>query len=221
MKNLSFTQEYFLLAVNGKGELPFLSSSEIACCLVAGGIMELTRNGYVIQDENKKLTLIKSWDNSLPYLTPIYNVIESFKEAKKVEAVVEPFALAVKDKQLKELVSTFRTSLIAEDCIIEESEEGLLKDKTRYIPKPELVTQIIEKVRAEFLEEGSIAEDVLCLSVLLVQSNLIKNYFSKVEVMKMKERIKEVRNSDAYVSVKAIFDYMDAVAALIIIISAN
>ena len=220
MNDLSFTQEYFLCAVNKKGDIPILSSDAI-CCLVAGGIMELTKHGYIAIDEKKKITISESWDDRLPYLKPLYDTIDSFKKSKKTEAVLEAFALSFTDKKAKELVAAFRTSLIAEDCLDEQSVQGLVKDKIRYIPKSELVTGIINKVRAEFLEEGPIAEDVICLSVLLAEGNLIKNYFSKVETEKMKARVKEIRNSDAYASVKHLFDYMDAVAAMVIIVAAN
>ena len=221
MKKLSFTQEYFLCAVNKKGELPVLNSSSIASCLVAGGIMELTEHGFISKDEKKNIIISKPWNNSLPYLAPIYDTIASYKKPKKVQALLESFALGITDKRLKELVKAIRIPLSEQGCFNEVVVEGAKKEKGQYIPKPELVTQIIEKVRAEFLEEGKISEDVLCLSVLLVETNLIKNYFSKVEVNKMKARIKEVRNSDAYESVKDIFDYMDAVAAVIIIMTSN
>ena len=220
MNDLSFTQEYFLCAVNKKGDLPILSSDAI-CCLVAGGIMELTQRGYIAIDDKKMITISKSWDDSLSYLKPLYDTIDSFKKSKKTEAVLEAFAMSFTDKKIKELVAAFRTSLMAASCLDEQSAPGMLKEKTNYIPKPELVTRIIEKVRAEFLEEGSISDDVICLSVLLVEGNLIKNYFSKVETAKMKARVKEIRNSDAYASVKHLFDYMDAVAAIVIIIAAN
>ena len=221
MKKLSITQEYFLCAVNKKGELPTLSSSEIASCLVAGGIMELTKLGFISKDEKKKIIINKPWNNSLPYLAPIYNTIASYKKPKKAEGLLESFAFSVTNKRLKELVAALRDSLIEKGCFNEVAATGSKKDKIQYIPKPELVTQIIEKVRAEFLEEGKISDDVVCLSVLLDETRLIKNYFSKVEVTKMKARIKEVRNSDAYSSVKDIFDYMDAVAAVIVIMTSN
>lgn len=221
MNNLSFTQEYFLCAVNKKGDIPFLSSNVTASCLVAGGIMELSKHGFIARDDKKKIIVTKSWDNSMPYLAPLYETIASFKKNKKIQAVIEAFALSVSDKKLKELVAAIRSTLLDEECLNEINEQGLIKEKRKYVPKPEIVTAIIEKIRKEFLTDGKITKDVLCLSILLVESNLIKNYFSKVEVVKMKDRIKEVRNSDEYSSVKEIFDYMDAVSAMVVIIASN
>ena len=95
MTDLSFTQEYFLCAVNSKGALPVLSSDVTASCLVAGGIMELTRHGYIAVDGKKAITIAKPLGSNLPYLKPIYDTIESFKKSKKVESVLEAFALSV------------------------------------------------------------------------------------------------------------------------------
>ena len=220
MKHLSFTQEFFLCAVNKKGKLSLVFSNDSAVCLVAGGIMELTKHGYIARDGKKKIMISKPWDNCLPYLTPMYEKIASYKRNPKVETILEAFALSMTNKNLNKLVDAFRSSLIDEGCMDEQNNQGLLKEKTNYVPKPQLVTQIIEKIRAEFLEEGPMSENVLCLAALLMEGNLIKNYFSKVEVTKMKARLKEIRNSDEYASVKDIFDYMDQVAAMIVIVSA-
>ena len=214
MNKLSFTQEYFLCAVNKNGELPFLSSSDVATCLVAGGVMELARQGLVVRDEKKKFSAAKTWDGSLPYLKPLYDTVAAFKKSKGAQGIVDPYAFSLSEKPLKELVAAFRASLA--DCLNEVEEQGLFKDKTSYVPKPDVVTRIIEKVRAEFLEDGSIEEDVLCLAVLLNRTNLIRDYFSKVETTVMKKRIKEVQASEAYASVKDIFDYVAGVYVVLI-----
>ena len=218
MSYLSYTQEYFLCAVNNKGEIPVLSSSDIAACLVAGGIMELVSGGFVERDEKKRFVIIRPWNGSLAYLKPLYDTIASAKKNKGA-GVVDSYAFSFTDKPLNELVAALRASLYGMGCLDEIEDQGLLKSKTRYIPKPEVVTGIIEKIRAEFLEDGIISEDVLCLAVLLSETSLIRNYFSKVEAASMKKRIKEVKASDAYASVKDIFDYVEAVAAIIVIVA--
>ena len=220
MNYLSFTQEYFLCAVNSKGEIPILSTSDIAACLVAGGIMELVSEDFIERDEKKRFIIVRPWDGSLPYLKPLYDSIASSKKGQGA-GVVGSYAFSFTDKPLRELVAAFRSSLSDAGCLDEVEDQGLVKAKTRYIPKPEVVTGIIEKIRAEFLENGVISEDVLCLAVLLSKTSLIRNYFSKVEASAMKQRIKEVRASEAYASVKDIFDYVEAVAAIIVIASAT
>ena len=220
MKQLSFTQEYFLCAVNSKGDVPVMTSSEIAACLVAGGIMELTEQGLIARDEKKKIAVIAPWDNARPYLKPLYDTIAANKKSKGVDRIVEPYTFSFSDKHLKALIEALRESLLAADCLDVKEDQGLLKNKTQYVPKPKIVTAVIEKIRAEFLEEGSMAADVVCLAVLLDATNLIRSYFSKVESAAMKKRIKEVRKSDAYAAVKDVFEYLEAVLAVVVAINA-
>ena len=78
------------------------------------------------------------------------------------------------------------------------------------------MTKVIEKLRAEFLEQGEISDEVIVLGALLNKSGLIKKYFSKYEVQKLNERLKEIKQSEAGVLVKQLVDYIDT---LIVIIS--
>lgn len=47
MTKLSFTQEYLLCALTPKGTLPTLRNTEVASCLVAGGL-SFKRNCQII-----------------------------------------------------------------------------------------------------------------------------------------------------------------------------
>lgn len=90
-------------------------------------------------------------------------------------------------------------------------------DKVKYVPNQTKVTSIIEKIRAEFLEEGVISDDTIILSALLDRSGIIKNYFSKVETAKLKERLEEIKNNESYTMIKKILD--DIVAVIVVVSS--
>lgn len=51
MNKLSHTKEFYLLAVNDKGEIPALSR-EIHACLLAGSIVELIKEGMIATDRD-------------------------------------------------------------------------------------------------------------------------------------------------------------------------
>jgi hypothetical protein len=214
MNNLSYSQEYFLCAVNGKGNIPELKSPEISSCLIIGGILELLGKGYITRDEKNRVSVQKPLDDSVPYLEPLYETIASFKKPKDVISAAEPYLFNLSsEKPFNKLLSAYGTSLVAAGCADELAAQGLRKAKTKYAPKPEAVTRIIEKVRAEFLEDGTLTDEIIYLAALLDKSTLIRDYFSKVEAATLKRRLKEVRTSEAYASIKVILDYVDGVIA--------
>lgn len=219
METLSFTQEYFLCAINSKGNIPLLKDVEIPVCFIAGGIMELLNHGYIARVEKDKLVADQTWDDGLPYLKPLYDAIASSKKAKDAKN----FTLAFweSNKQRDRLISAFGVSLLEAGCVDELTNQGLTKKKTKYVPKEKAVTKIIEKIRAEFLEDGALTEETIYLAVLLEKSGLICDFFSKVEQGKLKERIKEVRDSEAYALVKKIRDYIESLIVIFIASSAH
>lgn len=58
MKTLSYTQEYFLCAINKKGNIPALDDT-FPVCLVVGALMELLNHGYITRDEKINLLSAK------------------------------------------------------------------------------------------------------------------------------------------------------------------
>ncbi len=58
--------------------------------------------------------------------------------------------------------------------------------------KKDIITGIIEKIRAELLEDGEISEDVIVLTALMDKVGNLKDYFSKHEQKELKNRIEAV-----------------------------
>jgi hypothetical protein len=222
MNTLSYTQEYFLCAVNDKGKPRALDTS-FQPCLLAGGLMELLHHGYITRDEKKRFISGKAWDNRLSYVQPLYETIVQSKKPASIDSLAETYALGLSQKSFDELFSAIGASLAASGYADEVTNQGLLKEKTGFVPKAGAVTRIIEKVRAEFLEDGTVTEETLCLALLLDKGELIRDYFSKVEKQTLKKRLKEMRASEAIdASVKEIFDYIEeTMAAMLIIMTAG
>jgi len=206
MKTLSYTQEFFLCTINDKGKIPALKG-EIPACLAVSGIMELLSNGYLNRAEKDKLAAGKPWDDSLPYLKPLYETIVSLKKPLDIKDILMIYIGGFVIEQFYELYKAIGVSLVESGYADELTKKGLIKEKPRrYVPKEEAIKNVVEKVRAEFLEDGMITEETLCLAAFLDASGLISNYFSKFEAEAMKKRIKEARESGAYALVKEAFD---------------
>jgi len=206
MKDLSFTQEFFLCALKPKGSTTLTNSIESSTCLFAGALLELLIGGYIEFDDKNRVLVKQSLSAGKEYLSFIYEFISNNKPMK-VETVAEKFVFDFKKPD--ELFQLVGRSLMKDGYIEEESGKGLFKNKVSFIPNESEVTKVIEKLRAELLEQGEISDEVVVLGALLNKSGLIKKYFSKYEVQKLDERLKEIKKSEVGVLVKKLVDYID------------
>ncbi len=218
MKNLSYTQEFFLCALKPQGSTTLTHSTESSTCLLAGGLLELLMDGYISIDD-KKMFVNKELSSDKIYLMPIYQLIKNNKPMK-IEAIAEKYAFDF--KRPDELFQSIGRSIVEDGYVIEESKQGLFKNKVRFLPNESEVTKVVEKLRAEFLEEGNVSDEAIVLGALLNKSGLIKKYFSKYELQKLNERLKEIKQSEAGALIKEMVDYIDTwIAIIIAIISAS
>lgn len=221
MENLSYMQQYFICAVNEKGNIPILKGMSVAACFVVGEITELISRGYVIWDEKNRILVVKPFDDSLTYLKPIYEAIAYFKKSEDVMCIVDMYASSIRlignnrKASLKDLLSPIGNSLVSVGCVSELPKKGLFRKGIKYAPKPEIVTHIIEEIRRVFLGSNLITGEMLCLTVLLDKSGIIRNYFSRAETTFLNKRMKEARKSEANVSAKKLLDYIDNVPRIL------
>lgn len=212
MKDLSFTQEYLLCALSPKGAFPALKSTEITVCLVAGGLLELLYLHVISIDEKKKIIVEKDLGADELHLEPLYNAIKDSK-AMSIKDVASKYVFG-SGKLLNEFIQALTLPMSKSDIVSAEA-GGLFHNKTLYIPNNDEVLKIIEKIRAEFLEKGPVNDETVVLGALLQKSGLIKNYFSRYESDILKERINEIKKSEAGSFVTGMVDYIDALIAVI------
>ena len=101
--------------------------------------------------------------------------------------------------------------------MVEPVKAGLFGNKEGYAPKKEVITGIIEKIRAELLEDGELSEDILALTILLDKSGQLKEYFSKFEQKELKGKLNAIRKSKTGTTVKDLLWYIDSLDASIMI----
>lgn len=215
MKALSVTQEYTLCALKENGKIPLLRSTEVTVCLVMGGLLELLEQHVVHWDEKGRLILSGVLPKALGYLCPLY---EQFTDCRPMtaRALAEKLVFSSTDKNLHQLLGALGESLEAAGCGTLTRKKGLLHEKVTFLPEPQAVQRVVDKIRAEFLENGALSEDVVVLTTFLQESGLLKQYFSKYEADVLKARLQELKQSEAYAIVAKIMDdieWMLAVAA--------
>ncbi len=214
MNDLSYTQEYLLCALNPKGKIPVTNSSHIIACIVAGGLLELLQSRAISIGAKKKVVTERSLNENEAHLKPLYDTIKGGKPMT-VKDIAGRYVFAT-NKRINEFIETLSFALKENNFVIART-GGLFHNKTLLIPDNNAVTRIIEKVRAEFLEEGNIQDETVVLGSLLQKSSLIKNFFSKFESQKLKTRLEEIKKSEAGSLVKEMVEYIDAIIAVIVV----
>ena len=132
-----------------------------------------------------------------------------------IEKVIDEYMITFTDKALKQLTQSVKDSL-EENGMMIKSEAGLLNKRQILVPSKEARTGVIEKIRAELLEEGEITEDVVILTVLLDQADCLKEYFSKYEQKELKGKLKEIRESSWGQRAKKMTEHIEMLIACII-----
>lgn len=213
MKDLSIAQEYMICTVNGKGNISSYNEKAVAC-LVVSGLLEM-QLAKCISINDKKLSVCAELPEDMEYLKPLYNVINQGKPMKVAKAV-EAYTVAFTNKKLYELEDALMESL-KEASVVEPVKAGLLGNKESYAPKKDIVTGIIEKIRAELLEDGKISEDVIALTALMDKTGNLKDYFSKYEQKELKNKIEAIKKSEAGTLAKEMIEHVEALEMAAII----
>ena len=66
---------------------------------------------------------------------------------------------------------------------------GLFGSKTAFAPSKEAINRVVDMVRSELLEDGTVTDEVAALTALLDKSGCLKEYFSKFEQKEIKQRL--------------------------------
>lgn len=216
MKDLSIIQEYLLCSLSAKGRLPVIGK-EVSACILAGGLIELLVDGCIKMDEKKSVDIVGVLKDDLCYLRSLYNWIGQCAPVK-IEKIAREYCMTLTEKRLNELVTDIGNSLVDAACVAPEK-GGFLAGKPRFIPNPIEVDKVIQKIRAEMLESGEMADETVALVSLLEKSYQIKRYFSAYETGQLKARLKEIREAPSSQLVKQMVEYIDKMLAVITVIA--
>ena len=185
-------------------------------CLIASGLLELQLEGCIKIDK-KKVTVMNNLPEERLYLKPLYDFVNQQKPVK-LEKVLEAYNYSFKDRGY-ELVNSIGASLKDLD-LVEVTCAGIFGNKNAYIPNSNAVHYVVDMIRAEFLEDVEVTEDIASLIILLDKSKLLKIYFSEYEQKEIKKKLKEITNSDTGKSIKDIVntvEYMITMMSVLIV----
>lgn len=211
MKDLSITQEFLMCALNSKGKLPVIGK-EVPVCIVAGGIIELLQNNN-IKLEGNKIIATKEAAYELSYLKSLYEEISKHNSVD-IKNLISSYVMSLTDKKLNILIKDIGDELELKECVVKNN-SGLFLKKDNFIPNEKYTDIIVEKIRAELLEDGRVTDEVIALVCLLDKSNLLKKYFSAYESKKLKNRLTEIKNTSQNELIKQMMEYVEILMATI------
>ena len=213
MNDLSLTQQYLLCVLNNKGRIPMFGI-EKTMCVVASGIVELLLDD-ILELEEKKLAVKRELPVEKSFLRPVYHYVEK-RQPVKFEKVIENFSITFTDKNINELIDCIGESLEKAGCVHKEN-GGRFSDRSAYIPEEKAVDRIVQNIRAEFLEEGELTEEVVALATLLNKSGELTKYFSAYEKKDLKKRLKEIKDNPQNKEIQRVTDYIDTLLLMLVI----
>lgn len=213
MNNLSISQEYTLLSLTDRGSFSHWSYHYVSVCLVAATISDLSLNEVVEVDEKNNVTVINSLSQRLNFLSPLYEYLKE-KETIGADKIISNYCLSL-SRDFEELYRSICNSLELEGLVVKGEKSSLLGKSALYYPENWGVENIIQKIRAEVLEDGVIADETIMLCAILDKGKQLKQYFSMYEEKTLKEKIKLFRESRTYSLVKKMMETFDTIMAVI------
>ncbi|MEK4851522.1 hypothetical protein NST04_16875 [Paenibacillus sp. FSL H7-0756] len=197
MMDLQLAQSFALVALNAQRTLYMTNAKKVALrSMAAAVILEAYLEGCFTLEEHV-LTLSKEvldQSSSTLYretvlLPLLHNHAEVqgdlgwwLKNASKLPVKkLKDFEMAISDDLQAMKVLEEIPSLIGSDMYFDSA--GV--EMKAYRSKNEVYTSITENLRAEILEEGTVADEIICLLWLLRESGCIHDFFSRNELEKI------------------------------------
>jgi hypothetical protein len=205
MSNLTNTKEFFMLAVNKKGEIPTLKSAKVCACLFAGGIAELYSKKMISKDENGEFVSNNNFDENNIHLFPLYEVIKTANKPMNMQEIVHGYYKSCSGNKPAQLEATIRDMLVSRNAKT-EIKAGFLRKKTNLVPKPEKVQAIISKIHTQLFGAEYLTTDTIYLAELLLKSTVANRHFSNDDIARLRIRLEELYASGTYAFEKQLID---------------
>jgi len=191
MTNLSLIHEYVLYSLTEKGQIPFMNA-EAQVCILAAGLLELLDAGCICVDEAKRIQVSANLKPELSYLESLYLWIK-YNKPMTVEKIAEEYSFSLNGKKLRVLTNAVGDSLVELGCAT--FEKGGFGKKHYYIPDPDAVDAILDKIHSQILEKKNPDRYTYMLVYLLEKSRQIKRYFSIPDKDQIKIKRREIKKS--------------------------
>jgi hypothetical protein len=178
-------------------------------------LVELALKGKVKFEGDDTVTIVDSSPTGEKSLDRLLEIMTSEKPKKIKKWVSYFYNHMFKQREVYKLVVE---SLVEKEVLEMENTEIMFVVPTKkYVDAANTRHYIVEKIRAELLEEGNVEEHTLVLVLFLHVKNMLNDYFSKFERKALKQKMEQLRKENIFATItsmdKAIRNIDAAIAA--------
>lgn len=196
-KNLSIIGEFVILMLTGKEMFKYkkLKLGNTNIYSIASIFIELFLEDKIAFNEDDQVIVTDSTLTGVQCIDEVLKTIHESKKLKKLNGWIEQFYIHF--KFCSKVYNSIVKDIIDNEILEKENGEELVDlSKGTFKDSKDIGEHIIQKLRAELLEEGAIDENTIYLALLLDSNKMLRAYFSEYEYKIIKERIEEVAKSN-------------------------
>lgn len=217
---LSTTEQFIILDLMGKNLIKNkkvkVGNSKIYS--IASIFIDLCFKDKIAFNENQQVIITNSELTGIEYNDIVLKTITS----KKTMSIKEWIEYFYSHPKLRDSIyNAITQSIIKKDALEVISSPSLLNSsKKSYIDSKNIGDFIVQKLRAELLEDGNIDDNTLSLVILLDENKMLMSYFSEYEYKDIKDRIEKMYEDKAtnkFKIIKKAITNIEAFSALTLI----
>jgi hypothetical protein len=225
LSDLSLAQEYAIIASDAPLRQKIrLTRSYRQLYTVGAAIIDMVLNGQLHWNERGALELVDFSSNQNAGEAQLLQIIQAARRPKKMKAWMTYF-LNHPGKR-SNIFNALIQPLLQQGQLRQEPYKVLfIFPANRYVVSAPDKDRIIQKLRAELLEDGPVTVQTAVLGMLLDISKLLKYFFSDYEEHSLKLKLEQLQaeqssNWKAIIQIKKAIEEMEATGATIGAISA-
>lgn len=205
--DLTIPQEVALLsyAVNRR----YSRTADVSLYLVAAAVTQLLLERRACLTEDRRLIVVDHSPTKSLDLNYIMGILGAYQGHRKLKEWIQWFY------NRRSIRARFHKTVL--DCLVQNNAMSVGYEKRlfrmRRIMNPSLpeVERIVERIRAELLEEGPVERRTAALALILASTHFLRDLFSKYESDRLRIRIDDLRNrhaemADVSKTVKSVLD---------------
>ncbi|MDQ0242873.1 hypothetical protein J2S09_000409 [Bacillus fengqiuensis] len=221
--DLTIAEEFSLLAwKHNKSPGNFAGKEKTIQLYSIGALfMDLSLQGKIELDDRDAVEIKEGTQTGDEAMDRLLQMIREGKKTKKFKKWMSVFYNGWKKR--KYVYEAVTASLVEKDLleIHVKNTFGLLKRRKATV-KNDAQDPIVQKIRAELLEEGRVTKETVTLCFLLEKAKMLKHYFSSYEQKQLKSRLKELQKTheEEWKTIKRIqqlISEMDAVFMTVVV----
>ncbi|MBJ8054808.1 GPP34 family phosphoprotein [Bacillus cereus] len=219
LKELTIPQEFALLALDretNKFKAMFRQHVELYTTMAC--LIELSLKNKVKFEEDDTVTLLETTSTGDKSLDRLLEIVKSEKPKKIKKWASYFYNHMFKQREIYKLVLE---TLIEKGILkVENTEILFVFPKKEYVDVDNTRHYIVEKIRAELLEENNVEFNTVVLVLFLEQKKMLEDYFSDYERKALKQKIEQLRKEETFKSIKSIDKTIKTIEASIVAVIA-